>query len=757
MANLLDSPALPARGLPPQATAQPALARGHTVRRMLWWLALLCVLPGATVGASLIWMDAQRRQAEAEQTALTAARAMASTLDRDLASIVATLNVLATEPTLRQGDLAAFQQRAAETLVHQNITNYVLIDRHFQQRVNTLRPWGTPLPTVAGPPELRHITEAGEVVLSDLFIGPVTGQPIVGLGVPVYVAGEVAYSLNVGIEPERLSQILQGARLPDHWVGAIIDRQGRVVARTRLNERYVGRQATADLMHALRQHPQGTVKTHTLEGIPSLGAFRRLEQFGWTVAIGIPLEELQAPWRESLSALLLSNALLVGLAWVVAWQVARRRFVLPMEALMQRMQRLACRQHPGARCTADGTAELQALEAGFDELCDRLALHESEGQAMIRRLSDTLEHMGDGFMALDHAGHVVHLNTQAVRLLGRPLEGLQGHLLHEVFGGREGQPLAQACQQAQALQQSNSLLLPLMDAQRWLEVDLHPAEWGVAVYFRDVSEAQRLREAQAAKLVAESANRAKTEFLSRMSHELRTPLNAVLGFAQLLRMDAAQLSDRHAGMVAHIEDAGQHLLAMISDVLDLSRIESGTLSVQPATIDALEVGQRCVAMLGGLAERKQVQVRTEVLTTTGTRVLADPTRLQQVLLNLLSNAVKYNRPGGSVTLRMESMSSGPLRITVQDDGPGLSPEQAAHLFEPFNRLGQEHGSEAGTGIGLVITQRIVGLMGGTLQAACLEGQGCAFWFELPTEAQDQTDLATSRPSSQHATPDRTSS
>lgn len=354
---------------------------------------------------------------------------------------------------------------------------------------------------------------------------------------------------------------------------------------------------------------------------------------------------------------------------------------------------------------------------------------------MIQRLSDTLEHMGDGFMALDHGGHVVHLNTQAERLLGRPRDSLLGERLHDVFGDREVQPLAQACQQAQALQQSNSLLLPLMDAQRWLEVDLHPAEWGVALYFRDVSEAQRLREAQAAKLVAESANRAKTEFLSRMSHELRTPLNAVLGFAQLLRMDANQLSSRHAGMVAHIEDAGQHLLAMISDVLDLSRIESGTLSVQPATIDAQEVGQRCITMLGALAERKQVQLCTEVQGQADTRVLADPTRLQQVLLNLLSNGVKYNRPGGSVTLRMESMASDHLRITVQDNGPGLTPEQTAHLFEPFNRLGQEHGIEAGTGIGLVITQRIVGLMGSTLQAACIEGQGCSFWFELPTASQ----------------------
>ena len=723
---------------PVQAVPTPMPASGRTVRGTLWQLAALCLLPAAAISLSLVWSDHQRRQAEAEQTALTAARAMAATLDRDLASIVATLHVLATEPSLQTGDLAAFQQRASDTLVHQNITNYVLIDPSFRQVVNTLRPWGTPLPGVAGPPELRRITEAGEVVLSDLFIGPVTGQPIIGLGVPVHIGERVAYSVNVGIEPQRLSQILQGARLPEHWVGAIIDRQGKVVARTRHNDRYVGRKATPELLHALRMSHHGTVESKTLEGIPALGAYWQLDQFGWTVVIGIPVSELQAGWHRAIGFLLLSHVALLGVVMLAAWHMAKRGFITPTEGLLQRMRRVASHRGPGPAATREATTELQALESCFDELCARLSQREAEGQEMIRRLSDTLEHMGDGFVALDRAGRITHLNSQAERLLGQPRQQLLGMPLHSMFANQEAHPLWQACRKAQSQHQSDSLVVPFTEAQRWLEIDLHPAEWGLSVYFRDVSEAQRLREAQAARLVAESANQAKTEFLSRMSHELRTPLNAVLGFAQLLRLEGSQLAPRHADMVGHIEAAGQHLLAMISDVLDLSRIEAGTLPVRVAPINVRTVAQQAVTMLKEQAARKGVALRLDCacdhpeVGCPGLAVLADPTRLQQVLLNLLSNGIKYNRPGGSVVLSLDACRQGALRVTVQDDGPGLSAEQAAHLFEPFNRLGQEHGQEPGTGIGLVITRRLVGLMGGELTVNCIEGEGCAFWFELPT-------------------------
>jgi PAS domain S-box-containing protein len=340
--------------------------------------------------------------------------------------------------------------------------------------------------------------------------------------------------------------------------------------------------------------------------------------------------------------------------------------------------------------------------------------------------------MGDGFLALDRHGCIIHLNTQATRLLGQGRPALMGECMRTLFASQDTRPLADACAQALSEGRPQSLVVPFLAEHRWLEVDLHPADWGVSLYFRDVSEAQRLREAQAAKLVAESANQAKTEFLSRMSHELRTPLNAVLGFSQLLRLDAEHLGPRRAAMVGHIETAGQHLLAMISDVLDLSRIESGSLPIQPAPIDARRVAQDTLVMLQHQADSKQVRLHADIQDGAALMVQADATRLQQVLLNLIGNGIKYNRTGGTVSLQLTlNTSCQRIHFSVQDDGPGLGPDQVAHLFEPFNRLGQEFGTEPGTGIGLVISQRIVGLMGGELHADCEEGKGCCFSFDLP--------------------------
>jgi PAS domain S-box-containing protein len=706
--------------------------RGATVRSTLIKLAAWCLLPGLTVGSSLILLDQQRRETEAEQTTMTAARAMAATLERDLAATVAALKVLATEPSLKSGDFASFQQRAQEALAHQNITNYVLVDTDFKQRVNTLVPWGGALPQVAGPPELRKITATDQTILTDLFIGPVTGRPIIGLGVPVRLDGQMTYSLNVGIEPERITRILQGASLPPTWTGSVLDRQGRVVARTRDAGRYVGQPAVPALREAAQRATHGTLEVPTLEGTVTLAAFQRLEPFGWTVVIGIPAQEVRAGWASSIGILLLSYALLFAVACGVAWRLAHRQFILPVEGLLRRMQGLAHHQDPGPAISRHASAELQTLEAGFEDLRQRLATREAEAAELIQRLSDTLEHMGDGFLALDRHGCIIHLNTQATRLLGQGRPALMGECMRTLFVAQEARPLADACALALSEGRPQSLVVPFLAEHRWLEVDLHPSDWGLSLYFRDVSEAQRLREAQAAKLVAESANQAKTEFLSRMSYELRTPLNAVLGFSQLLRLDTEQLGPKRAAMVGHIETAGQHLLAMISDVLDLSRIESGNLPIQPSPIDARQVAEDTLTMLHHQAEARQVRLSTSMPPEGTLMVQADATRLQQVLLNLLSNGIKYNHAGGEVRLELAlDIHDQRLVFGVQDDGPGLRPDQSAHLFEPFNRLGQEFGTEPGTGIGLVISQRIVGLMGGQLQAECHEGLGCRFWFDLP--------------------------
>jgi signal transduction histidine kinase len=240
----------------------------------------------------------------------------------------------------------------------------------------------------------------------------------------------------------------------------------------------------------------------------------------------------------------------------------------------------------------------------------------------------------------------------------------------------------------------------------------------------------------ASRALPERANRAKTEFLSRMSHELRTPLNAVLGFAQLLQLNKqAALTASQLAQVQHIERAGVHLLEMINDVLDLSRIEEGGLALALQPLAVAEVVDECFALLHTAARDAGVQLTRDAAADAQAQVLADRLRLRQALANLLSNAIKYNRRGGEarVTWRAEP-AAGQVWLDVIDTGPGLSGEQRAHLFEPFNRLGAERSGIDGTGIGLVITRRLLRLMGGDIAVDSREGVGSRFSAVLPAPA-----------------------
>jgi signal transduction histidine kinase/CheY-like chemotaxis protein len=228
---------------------------------------------------------------------------------------------------------------------------------------------------------------------------------------------------------------------------------------------------------------------------------------------------------------------------------------------------------------------------------------------------------------------------------------------------------------------------------------------------------------------ARRANQAKSAFLSSMSHELRTPLNAILGFAQILGSDAFPATDEQKREFAgHIVKAGNHLLTLINEILDLAKVESGAvaLSMEPVGVD--DVVLECRAMIEPLAAARGI--RTVFPEPCGRMVRADRMRLKQVLLNLLSNAVKYNREGGAVVLSCLPGGPGRIRMSVQDTGVGLSHDQLGHLFEPFNRLGQENGTQEGTGIGLVLTRHLVEMMGGEIRVKSSTGFGSVFSIEL---------------------------
>ncbi|ATQ75041.1 hybrid sensor histidine kinase/response regulator [Massilia violaceinigra] len=236
-------------------------------------------------------------------------------------------------------------------------------------------------------------------------------------------------------------------------------------------------------------------------------------------------------------------------------------------------------------------------------------------------------------------------------------------------------------------------------------------------------------ELEVAMAAAKNANQAKSAFLSSMSHELRTPLNAILGFAQILTSESLPSTlPQKKEFAGHILKSGRHLLTLINEILDLAKVESGTVTLSMEPVALADMLVECRNMTEPLAQQRKIRMLFP--DAPGAVVQADRTRLKQVLLNLLSNAIKYNREMGAVVCDCSVVTANRVRLSVQDTGMGLRPEQISSLFQPFNRLGQENGSEEGTGIGLVVTRRLVELMGGEIGVSSSVGVGTVFWIEL---------------------------
>ncbi len=363
----------------------------------------------------------------------------------------------------------------------------------------------------------------------------------------------------------------------------------------------------------------------------------------------------------------------------------------------------------------------------------------------------------DAFMTTDPSGIVTDVNNQMEVLTGRSRDELIGAQFKSNFTDPERAKAAikRVLREGKVTDYELTVLAKggnetVVSCNSTNFYDRDGVLQGVFAAARDVTERKRwdqvlqnnTLELETAKAIAEKANLAKSDFLSSMSHELRSPLNAVLGFAQLMESDYPPPTASQKASIDQILHAGWYLLELINEILDLSVIESGRLSLSLEPVSLPEVMLECQAMIEPEAQKRGISMSFPRLDAS-CFIKSDRTRLKQVLINLLSNAIKYNQAGGTVLVDCSTSNPGRIRISVKDTGAGLSPVKLAQLFQSFNRLGQEASGEEGTGIGLVVSKRLVELMEGMIGVESIVGTGSVFWIELLAAENPEVDYVKS--------------
>jgi PAS domain S-box-containing protein len=387
------------------------------------------------------------------------------------------------------------------------------------------------------------------------------------------------------------------------------------------------------------------------------------------------------------------------------------------------------------RVDYDAAARPETMLLYCLDIADRKAAEDARAESE-RRLQAILDHSPAAISLKDMSGRYILINQEFERVAGVPRDAIVGATDRELFPPRladayrandehvlrknRGLEVEETFLQSDGVHIYHAVKFPLLDAAG--------RPYALCAISIDITERKKTDDAlKIARLEAERANRAKSDFLSRMSHDLRTPLNAILGFAQLLEL--AELAEDEQEGVAQILKGGQHLLHLINEVLDIARIEAGHLSLSPEPVNAGDVVQEVLELVRPLAAARGIALQVHEPADTLV-IRADRQRLNQILLNLLSNAVKYNRPNGLVTVGFERRDGGRVRVTVTDTGAGIPPGKLARLFQPFERLGAEQTAIEGTGLGLALSRGLAEAMDGSLGVMSQVDRGSTFWVEL---------------------------
>lgn len=725
------------------------MPRSRSIQARIQQLVLVCVIPGWLLLIAATLLGYQRERDAQQSQACKTARTLGNALEAELDGHVIALQTLATSSTLDPLDLPGLRLRAARVLQLLRGETLVLTDPEGRQLMNLLLPPGAALP----PPRPGVYPPGADPVapmVSDLFVGTLSQRQQVAVHVPVIRGGELRYRLSLVLPVSRLGDFLQRQDLPAGWISSVLDRQGITMARTLNADRFVGQPVVANLLEKVLKHESSCFPNTTREGIVVFAGHARAGRYGWSTTIGVPEEALTADLRRRLAIFsAIAVALLVsGLALA---RLLGRRIIEPIQGLVAPALAIGNGQQveiptpsmDEARQLADALRQAQTLLREREQ-----ARHEAlgalrESEAMLRRALEA-GHLGVWDVDL-RTGELSH-SLQHDRCFGHPdgcprwtsddfRRAVHPDDLETLVRANE-----QAMQGKQPLHTEFRVIWPdgsvhwLASHSQVMAGDDGPRYVGLVVDITERKQAEEMRLRSIA-LEAENrqmleANRLKREFLAQMSHELRTPLNAIIGFAELLRDSPLPLdSPRRAEFLAHIAAGGQHLLQLVNDVLDLSKVEAGRMEFAAAAINLPALVDEAFALVRPDAERKRITLAADLQPLPGLRL--DPSRLKQVLLNYLSNAVKFTAEGGRVQVRALGLGAGRWRLEVEDNGVGISEADQARLFTQFQQLRPGRNPQAGTGLGLALTRRLVELQGGTVGVRSTPGQGSTFFAELP--------------------------
>lgn len=604
-------------------TSSATRVRGRSLRWQVLTLCLGILLPTLLFVGVLLWRVAVSERNRVEEQATALARDLAVTFDREVDGVLAAVQTLGTSPSLQSRDFAAFYAQASEVrrfrYIHVSLRD---VDGHTI--LTTRAPLGADIPAVPLLADTdRQILQTGAAQVSDIFIGSSSHRPAFQIvAPPVEVGGRTTFLLGASLDLDDLVKVIRSERLPEGWIGLLVDRNKVIAVRSERQDDFGGRPTSADF-HAHVAGERGSFYGHNIAGEPVFIAFAQSRLTGWTASVSVGRDVLEVPIRRSI-------LLLVVLGGLIA-----------------------------------------LIATGFALLVGR-------------RIGSSMRQLGN-----------------AARDIGR---------------GRVVEPFDTAITEVDVVGRA------LGTASRQLQDRARE---------RDTAEAM-LSEAKEA---AEEANRAKSEFLANMSHELRTPLSAIIGYSEMMLEEMEEGSD--VGLVPDmrkVESNARHLLGLINDVLDLSKVESGKMEVYVEDFAVEPMLRDLAATAGSLVSKKANRLELEIDLGVGT-MRSDITKVRQMLLNLLGNAAKFTE-NGVITLRASRhrAEDGDARLifTVADTGIGMTGEQVDRLFQRFHQADSSTTRKfGGTGLGLSLCRAFADMLGGTVAVQSEHGRGSTFTLVLP--------------------------